>query len=102
MKKANLSKGKDASPNRTQQNTKKITGHVKDQNGDPVIGATVMLKGKTNGTITDVDGNFTLSGVEQGTVQVSFVGYRMQEVNATANRAAKKLQAASGQEKTGN
>jgi len=82
-----LSAGKNASPNVTQQITKKITGHVKDQNGDPVIGATVMLKGKTNGTITDIDGNFTLSGVEEGTVQVSFVGYRTQEVSATANRA---------------
>lgn len=81
-----LSTSKDASPHVAQQNTKKITGHVKDQNGDPVIGATVMLKGKTNGTITDIDGNFTLPDVEQGTVQVSFVGYRTQEVNATANR----------------
>ena len=43
------------------QNTVKITGQVIDPNGEPIIGATVMEKGTTNGIVTDLDGNFTLS-----------------------------------------
>ena len=38
----------------------KVTGHVVDENGDPVIGATILVKGTTLGTVTDFDGNFTL------------------------------------------
>lgn len=56
-----------------------VKGVVVDANGDPVIGANVMLKGTTNGTITDFGGNFTLSGVK-GTLVVSFVGYTPQEI----------------------
>lgn len=56
------------------------TGIVKDATGEAVIGASVVVKGTTNGTITDFDGNFTLSGVKNGDViQISFVGYQTQE-----------------------
>lgn len=53
------------------------TGVVKDATGETVIGASVVVKGTTNGTITDFDGNFTLSDVKNGDIiQVSFVGYK--------------------------
>lgn len=56
-------------------------GVVKDVAGEPVIGASVVVKGTTNGTITDFDGNFELSGVSKGAVlSISFVGYATQEV----------------------
>lgn len=57
------------------------SGVVKDATGEPVIGASVIVKGTTNGTITDFDGNFNLSGVDKGaTLVVSFVGYKTIEV----------------------
>ncbi len=57
------------------------TGLIKDVQGEPVIGASVIVKGTTNGSITDVNGKFTLSGVKVGDVlQVSFVGYSTQEI----------------------
>ena len=56
-------------------------GVVKDAAGEAIIGASVVVKGTTNGTITDFDGNFELSGVKKGAVlHVSFVGYISQEV----------------------
>lgn len=52
-----------------------------DKTGETVIGASVLVKGTTNGTITDVDGNFTLKNVQEDAVlQVSFVGYKAQDV----------------------
>lgn len=57
------------------------TGIVKDATGESVIGASVVVKGTSNGTITGVDGDFSLNNVKQGAViQVSFVGYVSQEV----------------------
>lgn len=56
-------------------------GVVKDTMGEPVIGASVVVKGTTNGTITDIDGNFSISGVKKGaTIEVSFVGYVTQNL----------------------
>ena len=56
-------------------------GVVKDAMGEPVIGASVVVKGTTNGTITDIDGNFSISGVKKGaTIEVSFVGYVTQNL----------------------
>ena len=62
-----------------QQATKKITGTVVDAQG-PVIGASVMEKGTSNGVITDFDGNFTLSVKPGATIVVSFIGYETQEI----------------------
>lgn len=54
---------------------------VKDNQGESVIGASVVVKGSTNGTITDLDGHFTLNNVKRGDViQISFIGYVSQEV----------------------
>ncbi|MCD8031519.1 MAG: TonB-dependent receptor [Bacteroides sp.] len=63
-----------------------VRGHVKDTFGDPVIGANVVVKdNSTIGTITDLDGNFTLSVPDNSILQVSFIGYRTAEVVAAAN-----------------
>lgn len=68
----------------TQQRSVKITGIVKDAAGEPVIGASVMEKGTTNGTVTDLDGRFTLnSNSEEVTLEVSYVGYITVTVQAT-------------------
>ena len=56
------------------------TGTVKDENGESIIGATVIRKGTTNGTITNMDGEFTLDGIKKGDIiQISFVGYETVE-----------------------
>lgn len=68
------------------QNSVKITGKVVDVQGEPVIGATVMEKGTTNGIITDVDGNFTLNASPNRKLQVSYVGYQTQEITIGSNR----------------
>ena len=63
-----------------QQEGRSITGTVTDQYG-PVTGANVVIKGTTTGTITDLDGNFTLEHVPAGTIlQISYIGYTTQEV----------------------
>lgn len=57
-----------------------VTGHVEDATGEPIIGANVTVKGTTVGTITDIDGNFTLEvGSTDGTLVVSFIGYKSAE-----------------------
>lgn len=64
----------------TQQNGS-CTGIVKDTTGETVIGASVVVKGTTNGTITGIDGDFSLSNVKKGDIiQISFVGYKTVEV----------------------
>ena len=62
-----------------QQATKKITGTVVDSQG-PVIGASIIEKGTANGTVTDFDGNFSLSVKPGATIVVSYIGYETQEI----------------------
>lgn len=62
------------------QKEKPIKGIVKDSKGEPVIGANVVEKGTTNGVITDIDGNFSLSVSENAVLQVSYLGYIPQEI----------------------
>ena len=66
------------------QQTKQATGHVSDSQG-PLIGATVMEKGTTNGTVTDFEGNFSLNVKPGATLVVSYVGYESQEIKAGDN-----------------
>lgn len=64
-----------------QQAGKTIHGVVKDKNGEPVIGANVVVKGTTNGTITNIDGQYTLSGVsDKDILTVSYIGYVSKEI----------------------
>lgn len=60
--------------------TSKITGVVTDDFGEPVIGATVRVKNANSGTITDVNGNYSVNAASNAILVVSFVGYKTQEV----------------------
>lgn len=61
------------------QQSKKVTGRVSDSQG-PLIGATVMVKGTSNGVVTDIDGNFNLNVAPGSTLVISYVGYVTQEI----------------------
>ena len=72
---------KSSMPMAVEQQTKKITGTVTDNSGEPIIGATVAVKGTKNAAVTDVDGHFTLSGVTNNAVlRISYIGYSDQEI----------------------
>lgn len=63
-----------------------VNGQVKDTQGEPVTGANVAIKGTTTGTITDLDGMFSIPDVEQGSIiEISFIGYLAQSVKASDN-----------------
>lgn len=62
-----------------------VKGTVTDNTGEPIIGASILEKGTTNGTVTDLDGNFALSTKSGATLVFSYVGYVTQELKAAAN-----------------
>lgn len=64
----------------SQQASGKLSGVIVDSNGEPIIGASVLVKGTTNGTITDFDGKFVLNNVKGGILVVSYIGYKTQEI----------------------
>ncbi|WP_244440318.1 SusC/RagA family TonB-linked outer membrane protein [Bacteroides rodentium] len=67
-----------------------VKGSVTDATGEPVIGASIQVKGTGNGVITDIDGNFTLSNVAQdATLIISYVGYKTQEVRVAGKTSFK-------------
>ena len=57
----------------------KVRGFIKDETGEPTIGATVRVKGQSEGTVSDFDGNFTLDVTDDNTLQISYIGYQTQE-----------------------
>lgn len=59
---------------------KKVTGHVVDSRGEPLIGVNVKIKGKPTGAITDMDGYFSLSAKETDMLDISYIGYAAQEI----------------------
>ena len=66
------------------QNRRRITGVVKDKStGEPVIGVNVLVKGSTNGTITDIDGRFSLEVSSSDILSVSYIGYMSQEITVS-------------------
>ena len=62
-----------------------VQGHVKDATGEPVIGATVTVVGTTNNTVTDFDGNFTITAPQGAQLQISSIGFKDQIVTAAPN-----------------
>jgi len=70
-----------------QAGRKTVTGKVLDENGDPVIGANIVEKGTTNGTVTNIDGDFTLTVENSAVIQISYIGYLVQEVNSTGRNS---------------
>ncbi len=70
-------------PVTTQQNRKNVTGTITDQQGDPIIGGNIVEKGTTNGTVTDIDGKFTLNVENNAVLLISYIGYLPQEISIT-------------------
>jgi hypothetical protein len=75
-------KSASVQPQATAQQTRRIAGTVVDVNDEPIIGANIMEKGTTNGTVTDVDGKFALTVAANAVLHVSYIGYIAQEINA--------------------
>ena len=64
-----------------QQQKKTVTGTIVDDYGEPIIGANIIEKGTTNGTVTDYDGNFSISVANNAVLHISYIGYLSQEIN---------------------
>lgn len=62
-----------------------VKGHVKDASGEPIIGATVRIDGTQGGTVTDIDGNFTLKADAKSVIKISYIGYATTTVSAGQN-----------------
>lgn len=76
----------------TQSQTIKVTGQVVDQDGEPLIGATVQLKGTQSGVITDIDGNFSIDAPANGTLVVSYVGFKDREIAINGRAIIEQIQ----------
>ncbi|MBR8725926.1 TonB-dependent receptor P3 [Bacteroides pyogenes] len=73
-----------------QQQTVRIKGTVVDRNGEPIVGATILVDGNSsNGTVTDIDGNFALTVSPQATLSVSYIGYTTVKVKADSKKELK-------------
>ena len=69
-----------------------ITGIViSAEDNEPIIGASVLVKGTTNGTVTDLDGNFNLSVASNSTIVISFIGYSDQEFHISKRQYGTEL-----------
>ncbi|AVM58874.1 SusC/RagA family TonB-linked outer membrane protein [Bacteroides heparinolyticus] len=68
----------------TTQQARKITGKVVDVSGEPIIGASVLVKGSSTGTVTDIDGNFTVNASVGSILEISFIGYKAATVKVTS------------------
>lgn len=68
-----------------QQNQKRVTGTVTDEKGDPIIGVNVIIKGTHQGSITDMDGKFSLSVPDDALLQITYIGYIAQEIPVKNN-----------------
>lgn len=75
-----ISKDKKSLPSTLQQKGKVITGIVRDATGEPVIGANIVEKGTTNGTISDMNGKFSLTVAPKAVLQISYIGFNTTEV----------------------
>lgn len=81
---------KTSLPETSQQSKKQTTGTITDEQGEPIIGANVVVKGTSNGTITNVDGKFTLQTEENAILKITYIGYISQEI-ATKNQSTVKI-----------
>lgn len=60
---------------------RKVSGKITDKTGEPIIGASIKVKGETTGTITDINGNFQLDVPQKANLEISYIGYKKQEAN---------------------
>ena len=72
-------------PSISQQANVSVKGTVKDASGEPLIGVSILVKGTTNGTVTDIDGNFNLNAPKGSVIEISYVGYVSQTVTITGS-----------------
>lgn len=79
----------EAPKTKTVMQTITVKGKVVDASGEPVIGASVLMKGTSNGTITDIDGNFTLANMQPGVLVVSYIGYKTNEISVNSSAPIK-------------
>lgn len=70
--------------NHSAQAGKTVKGTIKDASGETLIGVSILVKGTTNGTITDVDGNFSINVAAGQTLEISYIGYETQEIAVTS------------------
>jgi len=70
----------------TQQTKKKVVGNVKDENGEALIGVTIAIKGQSAGTVTDINGNFSLEVSQPNVLVVSYIGYTRQFIDYTGQQ----------------
>ena len=75
-----------------QQQTIKVSGQVVDQNGEPLIGATIRLKNAEGGVVTDLDGNFSMDVPANATLVVSYVGYKDREIAVRGRAVLNQIQ----------
>lgn len=71
-----------AEPDKKQRQQRSVTGIITDEKGEPVIGANVVEKGTTNGSVTDIDGKYTLMVSDGAILQISYIGYKAKEISA--------------------
>lgn len=64
---------------------RKITGTIVDDNGDPIVGANIMVKNTSNGTITDIDGNYSLEACGEDVLHITYIGYLAQDIKVGNN-----------------
>ena len=74
------------------QQTIKVKGQVVDQDGEPLIGATVKVKGSQTGAVTDFDGNFTIDADSNATLVISYVGFKDREIAVRGRAVIDKIQ----------
>lgn len=74
-----------------QEQTWQIKGTVTDEQGEPLVGATVLIKGTTVSVITDYDGNFSLKAPKQSTLSISYIGFTSEEIEVTQTKAFYKI-----------
>ena len=74
------------------QQTIKVQGQVVDQNGEPLIGATVRVKGAQTGVVTDFDGNFSIDAASNATLLVSYIGYKDREIAVRGRAVIEQIQ----------
>lgn len=82
-----VSKSTSQNTTRTQQvgAKRKVTGVIRDEQGEPIIGATIRQKGTQGGTITDLDGRYTLMADEGSELEISYIGYETRSIRVTPN-----------------
>lgn len=89
----NAAAASEVTPSATiQQQVGKLQGTVVDASGEPIIGATVKIKGAKGGTVTDLDGHFSLDAAKGATLDVSYIGYKTVSVKATSSNLTITLQ----------